>query len=279
MTFSVPHPDSFGSIEEKKKRRPHCNTKMRQHHDKYACYRDQVSSISSYRCKRPNSVKTLQRDKKIETEENVWKNIIKSKEKDLESEIHQRIIESKQSLLECNERLFLKNQELPVLLKAAKIIADYYVLVTLRLTWNRVIEARKVAAAIALLQSKWRSIVTRKKQQQHLLALKIAFVVKIQSYARRLVARRRHQELKKKRLVRERVVRLYVARCQRQRRTKMEKRMGMVRERAIRQYVTHHKRKRRKVIELEHKAATTCQAAFRGFFARRHTDIDHRTSS
>ena len=46
--------------------------------------------------------------------------------------------------------------------------------------------------------------------------------------------------------------------------------MSMVRERAIRQYVTHHKR--RKVIELEHKAATTCQAAIRSFFARRYTD-------
>ena len=258
---------------------PYLLTKgMRQHHDKYArsCYRDQVSSISSYRCKRPNSVKTLQRETKIdESEENVWKNIIKSKEKDLEREIHQRIIESKQSLLECNERLLLKNQELPVLLKAAKIIADYYVLVTLRLTWKRYntrsILARKVAAAIVL-QSKWRSIVARKKQQQqqHLLALKIAFVVKSQSYARRLIARRRHQELKKKRLIRERVVRLYVTRCQRQRRTRKEKRMSMVRERAIRQYVTHHRR--RKVIELEHKAATTCQAAFRSFFARRHTD-------
>ncbi len=245
---------------------------MRQHHDKYArsCYRDQVSSISSYRCKRPNSVKTLQRDTKIENEENVWKNIIKSKEKVLEREIHQRIIESRQSLLECNERLLLKNQELPVLLKAAKIIADYCVLVTLRLTWKRynarVIDSRKVAAAIVL-QSKWRSIVARKKQQQ---TQEVAVVVKIQCYARRLIARRRHQEMKKKRLIRERVVRLYVARCQRQRRTRKEKRMGIVRERAIRQYVTHHKR--RKVIELEHKAATTCQAAFRSFFARRHTD-------
>src|SRR5210317_800067 len=202
---------------------------MRQHHDKYACYRDQVSSISSYRCKRPNSVKTLQRDTKIENEENVWKNIIESKEKNLEREIHQRIIESKQSLLECNERLLLKNQELPVLLKAAKIIADYYVLVTLRLTWKRynarVIEARNVAAAIVL-QSKWRSIVARKKQQQQqqqqqqlALLTKIAIVIKIQCYARRLIARRRHQELKKKRLIRERVVRLYVTRCQRQRRT------------------------------------------------------------
>jgi len=251
---------------------------MRQHHDKYArsCYRDQVSSISSYRCKRPNHfVKTLQRDTKIESEENVWKNIIKSQEKGLEREIHQRIIESRQSLLECNERLLLQNQELPVLLNAAKIIADYYVLVTLRLIWKRyntrVIEARNEAAAIAL-QSKWRSIVARKKQQQQqLLALKIAIVVKIQSYARRFMARRRHQELKKKRLIRERVVRLYVARCQRQRRTRKEKRMSMVRERAIRQYVTHHKR--RKVIELEHKAAATCQAAFRSFFARRYTDI------
>ena len=196
---------------------------MRQHHDKYArsCYRDQVSSISSYRCKRPNSVKTLQRDTKNESEENVWKNIIKSKEKDLEREIHQRIIESKQSLLECNERLLLKNQELPVLLKAAKIIADYYVLVTLRLTWKR-----------------------------------------YNTYNTRTEARRNEAAAI--------VVRLYVARCQRQRRTRKEKRMSMVRERAIRQYVTHHKR--RKVIELEHKAATTCQAVIRSFFARRYTD-------
>lgn len=239
-----------------------------------SCYRDQVSSISSYRCKKNGDFVEKQPSTK-DAEKNLWLNVIACKEKDIKKEIHNNIILCKQSLAVCNEKLSLTlGQEIPIL-KATRRLIDGNLQKTKHLSWTRFksrldvkrTDARKRVAAIAL-QSKCRSRMARKQ-----LAMRMNTIVKIQCLVRKHIARRqvRGLKIKKRRreplLVREQLVRAYVARCQRRKRKERHIHMQLVREKAIRLHAVLCQRK--KLVELEHTAATTCQSAIRGFFARR----------
>lgn len=240
--------------------------------NKYApsCYSDQVSSISSYRCKRKNHVEK-QRDTIIPfCASNLMQSIISSKEKDIEREIHQSITCCKQSLAECKEKLSLTLDQACPLLNATRKMIDLNTTRTLLLAWTRfkskLHEEMMERAAAVILQSKCRSRIAK---QQFNLTTKT--LVTIQCFVRMLIARRHLRGLKKRRrdamLVREQVVRAYVACCQRRKRKEERMHMAMVREKAIRVHVARCKR--RKLLELEQKAAITCQAAVRAFFVKR----------
>lgn len=237
---------------------------------KYAtsCYRDQVSSISSYRCKRKNhEFVEKRRDTTISfCANNLLQSIISLKEKDIEREINQNITHCKQSLAECNEKLSLTLDEAIPMLKATKRLIDGYLKRTLMLAWTRFksrLDKEKMERAAAIvLQSKCRSRIAKKQ-----LALTMKTIIQVQCFVRMLIA----QGLKKRRreamLVREQLVRAYVARCQRRKRKEKRMHLALVRENAIRVHVARCKR--RKLLELEQNAAITCQSAVRGFFAKR----------
>lgn len=191
--------------------------------NKYApsCYSDQVSSISSYRCKRKNHVEK-QRDTIIPfCASNLMQSIISSKEKDIEREIHQSITCCKQSLAECKEKLSLTLDQACPLLNATRKMIDLNTTRTLLLAWTRfkskLHEEMMERAAAVILQSKCRSRIAK---QQFNLTTKT--LVTIQCFVRMLIARRHLRGLKKRRrdamLVREQVVRAYVACCQRRKR-------------------------------------------------------------
>ena len=248
--------------------------------DKYAksCYHDQVSSISSYRCKRnrdfveeqPVSVLKLKED----AEKKLWLNLIARKEKDIKSELDSNILDCKQSLTESYEKLSLTLDQSIPFLKAARTLIEYHIKRILMLAWTRLrlrlleirLDAKMISAAVVL-QSKWRR---RMKRKQFAATLKT--IIQIQCFARQRIARRRLGGLKKKRkealLRREQLVRAYVARCQRRKRKeKHMHKLSLVRENALRLHVARYRRK--KVRDLEHNAAITCQAAIRGFVAKR----------
>eukprot|EP00984_Skeletonema_dohrnii_P010368 scaffold4041_cov117-Skeletonema_dohrnii-CCMP3373.AAC.7 len=261
-------------MEHLKRQEMHSNHKR---HDKYAasCYHDQVSSISSYRCKRNDDDCVEERPvSREDAEKNLWLNVIARKEKDIKREIYSNIIECKQSLAECNEKLSLTLDQAIPILKAARRLLDYQMKRSMLIAWTRFtlrlkeigLDAKKISAAIVL-QSKWRRQMMKKQYDSTMIT-----IIQIQCFVRKLIARRRLGGLKKKRkealLVREQLVRAYVARCQR--RKSKEKRMhnlGLVREKALRGHVARYKR--RKLRELEHNAAITCQSAIRGFVAKR----------
>eukprot|EP00985_Skeletonema_marinoi_P026545 scaffold20679_cov93-Skeletonema_marinoi.AAC.2 len=219
-------------------------------HDKYAasCYHDQVSSISSYRCKRNDDYVEERPVSREDAEKNLWLNVIARKEKDIKREIYSNIIECKQSLAECNEKLSLTLDQAIPILKAARRLLDYQMERALLMSWTRFklrhkeigLDAKKISAAIVL-QSKWRRQMMKKQYDSTMIT-----IVKIQCFVRKLIARRHLGGLKKKRkealLVREQLVRAYVARCQR--RKSKEKRthnLGLVREKALRGHVARYK--------------------------------------
>ncbi len=249
-------------------------------YEKYAksCYRDQVSSISSYRCKRHHDFVEEQPVLKGDAEKKLWLDIIARKEKDIESELHSNILVCKQSLTESNEKLSLSLDQAIPILKAAMRLIDYHINRTLMLAWTRFtsrlneirLDTKKTSAAIVL-QSIWRRELTRKQ-----FAAATITIIQIQCLARKFIARRRLEGKKKRRkealLVREQLVRTYVARCQRRKRKeKRIQNLGEVREKALRAHIARYKS--RKLQELEHNAAITCQAAFRGFIAKQQLQI------
>lgn len=251
-------------------------------YDKYAksCYRDQVSTISSYRCKRnPDFVGELPVLKGDDAEKKLWLDIIAWKEKDIQRELRTNILECQRSLTESNEKLSLTLDQVIPILKAVRRLIDYRTTRTLKWAWKRFtsrlndirVDTKKTSAAIVL-QSKWRRKMMRKQ-----FAATMITIIRIQCLARKFIARRRLGGLKKRRmealLVREQLVRAYVARCQRKKRK--EKRiqdLGLMREKALRDHMARYK-SRKLLQELEHNAAITCQAAFREYIGKQQLQI------
>lgn len=235
-------------------------------YDKYAksCYRDQVSSISSYRCKRNHDFVEELPVLKGDAEKKLWLDIIARKEKDIQSELHSNILVCQRSLTESNEKLSLTLDQVIPILKAARRLIDFHVKSTLKLAWARFtsrlneirLDTKKISAAIVL-QSKWRRRIMRKQ-----FAATMITIIRIQCLARKFIAKRRVGGLKKRRmealLVREQMVRAYVARCQRRKRKeKRIQNLGLVREKALRDHIARYK-SRKMLQELEHNAAITC---------------------
>ena len=243
-----------------------CKSSMKakhKRHDKYAksCYQDQVSSISSYRCKRNHEHCSEDRPASaLKPKENatneLWLNLIARKENDIKSELDSGILVCRQSLKESNEKLSLTlDQSLPFL-KAARRLHEYLIKRTLMLAWTRLtsrldeirLDAKKSSAAVVL-QSEWRRILKRRQ-----FAATMLIIIRIQCFARQRIARRRLGGLKKKRnealLLREQFVRKYVAGCRRRKRKEHMLKLSLVRENALRVHIARYRR--RKLLELEH---------------------------
>lgn len=248
-------------------------------YDKYAksCYRDQVSSISSYRCKRNHDFVEERPVLKLKgyAEKKLWMDIIARKEKDIQSELHSNILVCQRSLTESNEKLSLTLDQVIPILKAARRLIEYHIKSTLKLAWktftsrlNKIrLDTKKTSAAIAL-QSTWRRRMMRKQ-----FAATMITIIRIQCLARKFIARRRLGGLKKRRIIREQVVRAYVARCQRKKmQEKRIQNLGLVREKALRDHIARYK-SRKLLQKLEHNAAMTCQTAFREYVAKQQLQI------
>ena len=229
-------------------------------HDKYAksCYNDQVSSISSYRCKKSDCSEDRPASalKTEKAEKELWVNLIARKENDIKSELDSSILQCKQSLKESNDKLsFTLDQSLPFL-KAARRLHEYLLKRTLMLAWTRFtsrldgirLDAMKSSAAVVL-QSEWRRTLKRRQ-----FAATMLIIIRIQCFARQRIARRRLGGLKKKRkealLLREQLVRKYVAGCRRRKRKEHMLKLSLVRENALRVHIVRYRR--RKLLEMEH---------------------------